>query len=160
MTALAERNCQGLSTTNATPLHQTLAVTTGILALVAGLLRLGFLAGFISEPVLKGFIVGLALTIVIGQVPKLAGLEGGSGDFFEKLWDLIGELGETDVTTLAVGLLSLAEVMGGKRFMPAVPWSLVAVALGVIAVKVFSLEPIRRTLDELYLEEVGGAGGA
>ena len=117
-----------------------LAVTTGILALVAGLLRLGFLAGFISEPVLKGFIVGLALTIIVGQLPKLAGLESGSGDFFEKLWDLIGDLGDADVTTLAVGLLSLAVVLGGKRLMPAVPWSLVAVALGVIAVKAFSLD--------------------
>ena len=52
-------------------LTATLAITTGILALAAGLARLGFLANFISEPVLKGFIVGLALTIIIGQVPKL-----------------------------------------------------------------------------------------
>src|SRR6185503_7486008 len=56
-----------------------LAITTGVLAAAAGLLRLGFLAGFISEPVLKGFIVGLALTIIVGQLPKLAGLESGSG---------------------------------------------------------------------------------
>jgi sulfate permease, SulP family len=51
----------------------TLALTTGLLALAAGLLRLGFVANFISEPVLKGFIVGLALTIIVGQVPKLLG---------------------------------------------------------------------------------------
>ena len=61
------------------------------MALVAGLLRLGFLASFISEPVLKGFIVGLALTIIIGQVPKLFGVEKGEGDFFEQLWDLLGK---------------------------------------------------------------------
>ena len=61
-----------------------LAITTGIAALLAGLLRLGFLASFISEPVIKGFIVGLALTIIIGQVPKLLGIEKGSGDFFEQ----------------------------------------------------------------------------
>jgi MFS superfamily sulfate permease-like transporter len=48
-----------------------LALTTGIAALLAGILRLGFLASFMSEPVIKGFIVGLALTIIIGQVPKL-----------------------------------------------------------------------------------------
>ena len=58
-------------------------------ALIAGLLRLGFLASFISEPVLKGFIVGLALTIIVGQVPKLFGVEKGDGDFFEQLWDLL-----------------------------------------------------------------------
>ena len=53
-----------------------LALITGVFALVAGLLRLGFLANFISEPVLKGFIIGLALTIIIGQVPKILGIEG------------------------------------------------------------------------------------
>ena len=56
-----------------------LAVTTGVAAVVAGLLRLGFLASFISEPVLKGFIIGLALTIVAGQLPKLFGVESGGG---------------------------------------------------------------------------------
>src|ERR1700722_7148509 len=52
----------------------TLALITGALPLVAGLLRLGFVANFISEPVLKGFIVGLALTVIIGQIPKLLGV--------------------------------------------------------------------------------------
>jgi SulP family sulfate permease len=50
-------------------------------ALLAGVLRLGFLAGFISEPVIKGFIVGLALTIIIGQLPKLFGVQSGEGTF-------------------------------------------------------------------------------
>jgi sulfate permease, SulP family len=107
-----------------------LAVTTGLLALAAGLLRLGFLASFISEPVLKGFIIGLALTIVVGQLPDLFGVEKGSGDFFEKLWDLLASLGQTSVTTLAVGLASLALVLGLRRFAPAVPGSLVAVLGG------------------------------
>ena len=57
-------------------------------ALLAGLLRLGFLASFISEPVLKGFIVGLALTIIIGQVPKLFGVAKSQGNFFEQTWAL------------------------------------------------------------------------
>ena len=56
-----------------------LAITTGVLALAAGLARLGFVANFISEPVLKGFIVGLALTIIVGQVPKLLGVGKGRG---------------------------------------------------------------------------------
>ena len=57
------------------------AITVGLLALVAGVLRLGFLANFISEPVLKGFIIGLALTIIVRQLPKLLGIKQGSGDF-------------------------------------------------------------------------------
>ena len=60
-------------------LTATLAITTGVLALAAGLARLGFVAKFISEPVLKGFIVGLALTIIVGQVPKLLGISKGEG---------------------------------------------------------------------------------
>jgi SulP family sulfate permease len=47
-----------------------LAITTGVIAIVAGLLRLGFLASFISEPVLKGFIIGLALTIIVVSCPS------------------------------------------------------------------------------------------
>ena len=88
-----------------------LAIATGIAALLAGILRLGFLASFISEPVIKGFIVGLALTIMIGQVPKLLGIEKGSGDFFEQAWDVVSNLGSIDGLTLAVGLASLAGVM-------------------------------------------------
>jgi sulfate permease, SulP family len=117
-----------------------LAITTGILALAAGLLRLGFLASFISEPVLKGFIIGLALTIVVGQLPDLFGVDKGSGDFFEKLWDLLGRLGQTSWTTLAVGLASLALVLGLRRFAPAVPGSLVAVLLGIAAAGVLDLD--------------------
>lgn len=71
-------------------LTATLAITAGLIALVAGVLRMGFLAAFISEPVIKGFIVGLALTIIIGQVPGLLGIEGGAGDFFQKVWAVLG----------------------------------------------------------------------
>src|SRR6201999_798122 len=115
-------------------LTATLAITTGILALAAGLARLGFLASFISEPVLKGFIVGLALTIIIGQVPKLLGISKGSGDFFEQLWHVITNLGDTQGLTLLVGVL-----FGLRRFAPVVPGALAVVLLGIIAVKLFDL---------------------
>jgi high affinity sulfate transporter 1 len=120
-------------------LTAALAISTGVVAMVAGLLRLGFLANFISEPVLKGFIVGLALTIMVGQLPELFGIEKGSGDFFQKLWHVITNLGDTHVLTLVIGLASLAIVLGLKRFAPAVPASLVAVAFGVIMVTIFDL---------------------
>ena len=117
-----------------------LALCVGVAALLAGVLRLGFLAGFISEPVLKGFIVGLALTIIVGQVPKLFGVDTGDGDFFEKLFDFLGNLGETDALTLVVGLGSLAVVLGLRRFAPVVPGSLVAVLLGIALVELFDLD--------------------
>ncbi|HZA00359.1 MAG TPA: SulP family inorganic anion transporter, partial [Acidimicrobiales bacterium] len=118
----------------------TLAIMTGILAVVAGLARLGFFSNFISEPVLKGFIIGMALTIIIGQLPKLVGAEGGDGDFFEKLWDLVANLGDAHGYTVLVGLGSLALVLGLKRYLPVVPASLVAVVLGVLAVTLFDLD--------------------
>ena len=122
-----------------TALTASLAICTGIAAVIFGLFRLGFLASFISEPVLKGFIVGLALTIMIGQVPKLFGIEGSDGNFFEKLWHVITNLDETDGRTLAIGLASLALVLGLKRVAPVVPALLVAVVFGVVSVKLFDL---------------------
>ena len=116
-------------------LTPVLAVVTGVVALGAGLLRLGFLANFISEPVLKGFIVGLALTIIAGQLPKLFGVDKGEGDFFEQMWHLLGEVGGTQGATLAIGLASLVIVMGLRRYAPVVPGSLAAVAFGVLVVE-------------------------
>jgi len=118
----------------------TLALTVGILAIVAGLLRFGFVANFISAPVMKGFIIGLALTIIVGQVPKLFGIPKGEGNFFRQLWDFLTNLGGTSGLTLLVGLLSLALVLGLKRWLPVVPASLAAVLLGIIAVHLFNLD--------------------
>ncbi len=140
-----------------------LAIAAGVVALIAGLLRLGFLANFISEPVLKGFIVGLALTIIIGQVPTLFGVEKGSGDFFQKLWDLISDLGNTQVLTLVVGCLSLAMLVVLRRVAPAVPGSLAVVIASVLAVNVFHLDQhgveivghINRGLPSLGFPSVG-----
>jgi sulfate permease, SulP family len=120
-------------------LTAVLAISTGVVALVSGLLRLGFVANFISEPVLKGFIIGLALTIMVGQLPDLFGVKQGSGDFFEKLGNVIRQLGDTHVLTLVIGLASLAIVLGLRRFAPRAPGSLVAVLFGIVLVAVFSL---------------------
>ncbi len=116
-----------------------LAIMTGLFAAGAGLLRLGFLANFISEPVLKGFIIGLALTIIVGQLPKLFGFEREDGDFFEQLWEFLGNLGDTHARTLVVGLMSLVVVFSLRRYAPVVPGSLVAVIVGVVAVELFDL---------------------
>ena len=116
-----------------------LALTVGLVAIVAGLLRLGFLASFVSEPVLKGFVVGLALTIMVGQAPALLGVEGASGDFFAQLWGLIGDLGEIAGTTAAIGLGSLALILVLKRTMPRAPAYLAAAVAGIVAVKVLGL---------------------
>ncbi len=116
-----------------------LALVTGVLALIAGLARLGFLANFISEPVLKGFIIGLALTIIIGQVPNLLGIDKEGENFFEQAWHVIRNLGDSQGRTVLVGAASLAIVLALRRWLPMVPGSLVAVVVGVLAVKIFDL---------------------
>ncbi len=117
-----------------------LALAVGTLAVLAGLLRLGFLANFISEPVLKGFIVGMALVIIVGQLPKLLGIEGGDGDFFQKLWAVVASLGDVSGWSALVGLGCLALVLVLRRTAPLVPGSLVAVALGIMLAAVLDLE--------------------
>jgi sulfate permease, SulP family len=117
-----------------------LALTTGLMALVAGLLRLGFLANLISEPVLKGFIVGLALTIIVGQVPKMLGVEKEDGNFFRQLWHLVSNLDRMHWLTAAVGAGSLVVVLLLRRIAPAVPAPLAAVLAGIVAVQVFGLD--------------------
>lgn len=117
-----------------------LAICVGIAGVVAALLRLGFLTEFISEPVLKGFIVGLALTIIIGQVPGLLGLPSVSGDFFEKLGGVARELGQLSVATTVVGVVSLAIVLVLKEVAPVLPGSLIAVGVGIASVSLFQLD--------------------
>lgn len=123
-----------------TQLSAGLALVAGLIALVAGLARLGFLASFISGPVLKGFIIGLALTILVGQLPKLFGVPKTDGDFFEQAWGLITHLGDTQGWTLLVGGLSLAVVMILRTVAPRIPGSLVVVLGGIAAVPLFDLE--------------------
>ena len=137
-----------------------LALTAGVAALAAGLLRLGFLADFISPPVLKGLVIGLALTIIIGQLPKLFGIAPGSGDFFEQAWHLVTHLGDTQGTALLVGTLSLAVIVGLRRRAPGVPGPLVAVTGAIAAVKAFGLDvrtvgSIASGLPTLGLPDVG-----
>lgn len=121
-------------------LTTALALATGVVGLLAGLLRLGFVASFISEPVLKGFIVGLALVIIIGQVPKLLGIDKHEGNFFEQLWGVLTGLGDTQWRTVLVGGLSLLLVLAVKHWLPLVPGSLLAVVAGIAAVALFGLD--------------------
>lgn len=138
--ALSAAAIAGLATdADALALTAGLAIVVGALGVAAGLARLGFVASFISAPVLKGFIIGLALTIIVGQLPKLFGVPGGEGDFFEKAWDLLTSLGDTQGWTLVIGVGSLAVVVLLRRFVPRAPAPLIAVALGIAAASIFDL---------------------
>jgi len=146
-------------------LTATLAITVGLLAIVAAVFRLGFIATFISQPVFKGFIIGLALTVIVGQLPKLFGIEKGSGDFFEQLWDFVTNIDQTSGLTLLVGGLSLVLVLRLKMWKPVIPGSLVAVLLGILAVHLFGLDasgvaivgPIKSGLPSFGIPDVSAA---
>ncbi len=117
-----------------------LALLAGIILLIAGIARFGFISDFLSKSVVTGFIFGIALTIIIGQLPKVLGVPGGSGTFFEQLVQLIGNLGLTNPYTLAIGLGAIALILLIRRTWPVVPGALVALVAGILAVSIFDLE--------------------
>ncbi len=120
-------------------LSAALAMAVGAFFLVFGLLRMGWVANFIPEPAMKGFIQGLVWVTIIGQVPKIFGLEGGSGNFFEKLWDIVQKLPGLDMPTTVVGLASLVLLFCIKKFVPKVPAALTAVAVAIVATAILDL---------------------
>ena len=116
------------------------ALMVAVLSVLAWLLRLSGLVSFISETILLGFKAGAALSIAMTQLPKLFGVPGGGDHFFERVWTLAGQLGETNLTVLAFGLAALALLVLGEKFLPGRPIALLVVALAILVVSVTSLE--------------------
>ena len=121
-------------------LAAAMAVLVGLILIVAGIARLGFVSEFMAKPVLTGFIIGLALVIAAGQADKLFGIEAEGDDFFAVIWDIIVNLGDTHLETLLVGAGCLVLLFGLKRFAPRAPAALITVALSIIAVALFDLD--------------------
>ncbi len=117
----------------------TLALMVGCLLALAGVLRLGFVATFISEPVLAGFKAGIGVVIVLDQVPKLLGVHFPKGTFLQNQLALLRSLSHTSMVTLAVGVAMIALLVGLKRFAPRVPAPLVTVAAGIAAMALLGL---------------------
>jgi sulfate permease, SulP family len=117
-----------------------LAILAGLISILAGFLKLGRVAQFFSESVMVGFITGLALTVMIKQVPKLLGIEGGSGNFWERVYDVIIHLPETHLATLITGILCLVLLIVLEHFFHKIPAALVALVFGILISVVFALE--------------------
>jgi high affinity sulfate transporter 1 len=111
----------------------TLTLLVGGLLALASLLRLGFVANFISEPVLVGFKSGIGLVIVLDQVPKLLGVHFAKGSFLHNLVQLAGSIPHTSLAALSVALATFAILIALERYAPRVPAPLVAVAAGIAA---------------------------
>jgi sulfate permease, SulP family len=109
----------------------TLALLVGAALVLACLLRLGFVADFISEPVLVGFKAGIGLVIVVDQVPKILGIHFARGTFVHNTLATVQNLPKTSLATLAVGATIVIFLLTMERFLPKVPAPLLAVAAAI-----------------------------
>ena len=118
-----------------------LTLLVGVILVLAGLLRLGFIANFISEPVLIGFKAGIGIVIVVDQIPKLLGVHFQKGPFFfRNLFALAKNIPETSLITLAVGIVMIAVLVALEHYLPRAPAPLIAVALGILGVSALGLQ--------------------
>ena len=123
---------QGTAEYNA--LTSTLAVLIGFFFLLFGAMRMGWVAAFISTPVMRGFIEGLVYVTIIGQVPHLLGIEGVSGNFFTKVWNVLQHLSDASFAPVLTGLLSLAAMQLLRHFAPRVPAALVVMIVATASI--------------------------
>jgi sulfate permease, SulP family len=143
-----------------------LALLVGGVLAIAGLLRLGFLADFISSPVLAGFKAGMGLVIAASQLGKVLGVPVEGDTFFAKVWSALGQLGDANPATVALALGGLAVLLALRRWAPVVPGPLVVVVLGIALVGLTDLAgrgvalvgPVSGGLPSFELPDLAGAG--
>ena len=122
-------------------LASMLALIVGAIMIAAGIAKLGFVADLLSKPTQIGYMNGLALTILIGQLPKLFGFSTHANGLINEAKAFVNGLaaGEAVGAAVAVGVLSLALILALGRWLPRVPGVLVAVLTAIVASSVFSL---------------------
>ena len=103
------------------------ALVVGGMLLLARLLKLGFIGDFLSTSVLVGFLTGVGIQVLSGQIPAMLGVPKGSGNWFQQQWTMITEIPDADLTTVGFSALTLVLIIGFKRFLPKVPGALIAV---------------------------------
>jgi SulP family sulfate permease len=131
-------------------LSAALAILAGVVLVAGGFLGLGAISDFVSAPVMTGLMFGLGLTIAVGQAPKLLGVQAGSGNFFPRLLDLLQHLGDTHVTTLVVGLASIAIMLLTPRTIaPIVTLAAATAASGLLSLDVAVVGKLPDALPQL-----------
>ncbi len=108
------------------------ALVCGGLLVIARILRLGFLGDFLSASVLVGFLTGVGIQVLSGQIPDMLGVPKGTGNWFSQQWDWIRDIPDLSWTTFAFAAATVAISLGFKRFLPRVPGAIVAVVLLII----------------------------
>jgi high affinity sulfate transporter 1 len=117
----------------------TLAILTGAMLALAAMLRLGFVADFISEPVLTGFKSGIGLVIVVDQIPKLLGVHIDKAGFFHDVVAIAAALPHASRATLLAAASVLALIFGLGRFVPRAPAPLIAIAIAILVSSLLGL---------------------
>ncbi|SDP07715.1 high affinity sulphate transporter 1 [Arthrobacter sp. ok909] len=116
-----------------------ITLASGVLFLLLAVLKMGWIAQFLSRAVVTGFLFGAAIDVVIGELPKLTGTEVTGSNPIQELWSWLGTLGEAHQATVIVGVIALAVVFGLKAIAPKVPGALVLVVGGLLAAALFDL---------------------
>lgn len=115
------------------------AIVGGIVFGLFWLFRLGFLADFLSEAVLVGFVGGLAAEILVSQIAKMLGVSIEAEEFFAECWELITRIPEANLWSVVVSVLGIAVLVVGRRLAPGVPWALVVLVTTTVLVVVADL---------------------
>jgi high affinity sulfate transporter 1 len=126
----------------AVALASLLAVLVGVVMAVAGLAKFGFVADLLSKPTQIGYMNGLALTIIVGQLPKLLGFSVDAEGLLAEAREFVSGLaqGEANTTAAILGVASLVGILLLNRLLPKLPSVLIVVVLAALAVNVFDLE--------------------
>ena len=117
---------------HAVALTSALAIGAGLGMLIAGLARIGWAVEFLSRPIVTGFVFGLVLLIVLGEIPSLLGMPPVQGDVLRRAWSIVTHLTQVDTTTAVVGVVSLVVLFVGAAVLPRVPWGLVVLVGGIV----------------------------
>ena len=108
-----------------------LILVVGAIFLLSGILKLGFITNFISRPVMAGFIFGMAIFIVVKQLPKLFGISHGDGNTIEQTWYVLSHIGQANLPTVLVGVGALLLLFVLHRFARRIPAALFVLIAGV-----------------------------
>jgi SulP family sulfate permease len=128
------------SAKDAIELSAALCIVAGVILIVAGLLKLGFITNFMAEPALTGFLFGMALIILVRQLGKIVGVSTGDGDFFARLWHVLAHAGDWSLTSIAVGAGAIVALLAIERYLPRLPSSLIVLVLGIAVSYLFRLD--------------------
>jgi len=116
-----------------------ITLASGVLFLLLAVLRMGWIAQFLSRAVVTGFLFGAAIDVVIGELPKLTGTKATGSNPLQELWSWLGSLGDSSLVTVLVSVVALVVVFGVRVIAPKVPGALVLVVGGLLASWLFDL---------------------